>query len=156
MQGLSDISATSESLNHAREFANSLLAKGLSFDRVYSSGLQRSIETAEIFQEVLSIRSLFIEPDFNERGQGDLEGLVFEEADRLEPHPDVDIGEDKALFRNRVRNAYKRIREREKEKSLLFVLHSGTLKALFEDLEGVSIPHNVIFLTTGEGNFIIQ
>lgn len=157
VQGLTDNPASAEGLAATMQFATSLSEEGFCFDRVYSSALQRTIETAEVFQDVLGIASHFVEPYFNERSQGDLEGLTFEEADALELEPGTDTGEDRGEFKKRVVDAYQKIKEMEVGRSILLVVHSATIKAIIESegypLEGRRVPHETLFFFSSEGQF---
>lgn len=150
VQGTTDNSATPQSLNEMREFARTLRERNLNFSRIYTSDLQRTIETGEVFQEELGIRSAFIEPRFRDRGQGDLEGKTYEEADILEGIEGIYLGEERSAFRARVLIAHCMIQEREVGSNILYITHSAVAKVILESeghkLSNGVFPNNVLVL----------
>ncbi|MGK0618989.1 histidine phosphatase family protein [Meiothermus cerbereus] len=61
-------------------------AKGLRFDRIISSPLQRARAVAELMSEGLEV-PLELDPDWMEQDNGKIAGLSYEEGDRLFPQP---------------------------------------------------------------------
>ena len=139
-------------MDEVREFARRFRERKLHFSRIYTSDLQRTIETGEVFQQVLGIKSSFIEPGFRERGQGDLEGKTYEEADILEGIEGINQGEGKPAFRARVLKSHCAILDREVGSNILYITHSAEAKVILESeghkLSTGEFPHNTLFLTS--------
>ncbi len=162
IQGKTDVPLLHESIEETRQTAFRLRELGLYFRTVYTSSLQRSIETGEIAKEVLGIKRDFIEPRFNERGAGILEGKTFREiAEGRYSSKDVSI-EPKPSFRTRVVEGMDYISRIQTEDYGLVVVHAAVLRVLLDEFAGYrldakQVPHNTVFvLSPGKEFSIVQ
>jgi broad specificity phosphatase PhoE len=97
LQGQADFPLTETGRQQSQALAKRWLAEGVTFDRVISSPLARSRETAEIIAAALDMPVEF-NPVWMERNYGKLSGMNFEDATRTEgralyTEPYVPIGE---------------------------------------------------------------
>ena len=121
--------------------ASEVIAQG-SFNicRIYSSDLPRARETAEIIAEKLGLPVIYIKA-FRETNNGDLAGLIIEEAKERYPglfwrtldweqaYPN---GESPDQFFNRIRNAWQSFKREERAKAgnALLVTHGGVIDVI--------------------------
>lgn len=152
-----------DSYDQVSVLAEKLRESGVRFDTIYTSGLQRTIQTAAILSEALEIdeKRVFIEPGFNERGAGEKEGMTFDEADVFE----IEFGdsrEDYDSFSARVLTAFDSILDQEFVKrgnGVLFVTHSAVMRVIFNKFnlprQERSMPHDSAFLISPNGEFSI-
>ena len=118
---------------------------GVAFERVVSSDLRRSIETAGIVAEGLGLGTPAVEPQLRERDVGDWSGRTTEEieliwpgaiaawrAGRLDRPPG---GEHEPSFRGRVVAAVERLAGTEGG-PILVITHGGVIRSLDRHLGG--------------------
>jgi broad specificity phosphatase PhoE len=86
LQGQADFPLTETGRQQAHALAERWLAEGVTFDRVISSPLKRSRETAEIIAAALDLPVEY-NPVWMERNYGKLSGMSFEEATQTEGRP---------------------------------------------------------------------
>jgi 2,3-bisphosphoglycerate-dependent phosphoglycerate mutase len=136
IQGSSDTDLNEIGRRQAHELAAELA--DVELDAVYSSGLQRARETAEIVTagRGLEVR---IDEDLRERGFGSWEGLT--RAEIAERFPDIQHhdGETDDELRGRVLRAVERIAAAHEGAQVLVVSHGGALNALWHHAFGERI-----------------
>lgn len=104
---------------------------GTGWDAVYSSDLARAVQTAAAIGCRLGLPAL-PEPGLRERGQGALEGLTAEQAQRAHPDFDApDVGrEPAAAFERRCVMAVARLAARHPARRVVVVTHGGVVRRL--------------------------
>jgi probable phosphoglycerate mutase len=111
------------------------------FDAIYSSGLQRAHQTAEIIRGVLGHAPVAIAPGLRERNVGEFQGMHNSEIPLRWPHigeawakglrPDPPGGEPASEFEARILAAiHEMFATAAEEQTLLAVSHGGVLHAL--------------------------
>lgn len=133
-QGITNIPLNQEGINQANTLANTIVSKGLTFDVFVSSNLDRAIKTCQIIKDKLNDNSnIVIEKDIIERNFGALEGKSFEfvgeifEKNLQETFKGFENNQE--LIKRSV-NCIKRLALKYKDKKILVVSHSNTIKAL--------------------------
>lgn len=131
LQGGTDVPLNETGRRQAEALADRL--QGLRLDRIYSSALQRSRQTAEAFKARAPVEAL---PGLNEQSLGAFEGLYRDGRDpqreaeygrrRLDPEDRLDGGESATQHFARVQAAVQAIRSRHAAGAVLIVGHSGT------------------------------
>lgn len=138
-QGWADAPLSDEGVRQAAEMAARLASSDLRFDRIVSSDLSRSIDTAAVIAKALEHGEVGVEPDLRERDVGDWSGRTTEEIDiiwpgavkawrsgRLDRPPG---GEHEPAFRARVVRAVERLAAEPCE-AVLAITHGGVIRAL--------------------------
>jgi len=139
MQGGSDIPLNETGQAQARRLADVL--GGIPLDAVYSSGLQRSRQTAEALRGRAPLTPL---PGLNEQSVGAFEGVTRETRDearwkefqrrRQDPSDTLDGGESVLQHRARVKAALQTIQAAHPRGNILIVGHGGTNVKILEIL----------------------
>ena len=120
-------------------------------DVIYSSDLKRALVTAQIivFEHNLKVTAC---PELSEIDFGQLEGLTFDEINRLYPEvarmwmkqaPDLVYpgGESLAELDKRVHQFRSRLEGHSEEEAILIVAHSGVLRTLLCQILGMEPRH---------------
>jgi 2,3-bisphosphoglycerate-dependent phosphoglycerate mutase len=131
LQGATDVPLNETGRRQAEALADRLA--GVRLDRIYSSALQRSRQTAEAFTGRAPLEAL---PGLNEQSLGAFEGLYRDGRDSqreaeyerrsLDPRDRLDGGESPTQHFARVQAAMQAIRSRHASGDVLIVGHSGT------------------------------
>jgi len=143
LQGHADTELNATGREQARQLRDRL--HGLALDRVYSSTLRRSRETAEIARGAVPVTSL---PGLMEQGIGKFEGQIVDETNpevrdefarrRQDPDDALDGGESENQFVARVRAAIESLRAETPAGTILVVGHGGTNAAILRILLGLT------------------
>ncbi|KAA8531725.1 hypothetical protein F0562_006558 [Nyssa sinensis] len=111
---------------------------------VYTSDLKRALETAEIIAHSCSGLEVIKDPDLRERHLGDLQGVVFHEAAKVNPKAfqaftsrgtDQEIpggGESLDQLYQRCTSSLQRIGTKHKGERVVVVTHGGVIEALYK------------------------
>ncbi|KAL0350630.1 UNVERIFIED_CONTAM: Phosphoglycerate mutase-like protein 4 [Sesamum radiatum] len=109
---------------------------------VYSSDLKRAFDTAEIIAKSCGVLEVTKDPDLRERHLGDLQGVIFHEAAKVNPEAhkafvsnqkDQEIpggGESFNQLYERCTLALQRIANKHRGERVVVVSHGGTIRAL--------------------------
>ncbi|XP_058088657.1 phosphoglycerate mutase-like protein 4 isoform X2 [Magnolia sinica] len=120
------------------------LSKESKVSAVYSSDLKRALETAQIIAKSCNLNEVIQDPALRERHLGDLQGLVFRDAARLNPEAyrafsspktNQEIpggGESLDQLYQRMTSSLERIARKHKGERVIAVTHGGALRALFK------------------------
>ena len=143
LQGGTDVSLNETGRRQAAELADRLA--GVRLDRIYSSALQRSRQTAEALQGRAPIEPM---PGLNEQSLGAFEGLYVDGRDAqrqaeyerrsLDPDDRLDGGESLTQHFARVQAAVQAIRSRHPSGDVLIVGHGGTNALVLGALLGLT------------------
>ena len=143
LQGGTDVPLNETGRRQAVELADRLA--GVRLDRIYTSALQRSRQTAEALQGRAPIEPL---PGLNEQSLGAFEGLFVDGRDpqreaeykrrRLDPEDRLDGGESLKQHLSRVQAAVQAIRSRHTAGDVLIVGHGGTNAMVLGALLGLT------------------
>jgi 2,3-bisphosphoglycerate-dependent phosphoglycerate mutase len=143
LQGGTDVPLNETGRRQAAELADRLA--GVRLDRIYSSALQRSRQTAEALHGRAPIEPL---PGLNEQSLGAFEGLYLDGRDlqreaeyerrSLDPEDCLDGGESATQHFARVQAAVQAIRSRHAAGDLLIVGHGGTNAMVLRALLGLT------------------
>lgn len=145
-EGRYDSPLTEVGQQQAQQRAENWLARGITFDVIIASSLQRAHSTAQIVAEALKT-PLEIDPDWMEFNNGPLAGLSRDEANRLYPLPDFrnpyerfwGSGESELGFHTRIAGALERLMQRGAGRYLV-VAHGGSLNAALRIMAGSPPP----------------
>ncbi|XP_068636969.1 phosphoglycerate mutase-like protein 4 [Aristolochia californica] len=120
------------------------LSKEFSVSAIYSSDLKRAYDTAQIIAKSCGLPEVKKDARLRERNLGDLQGLVFREASKLNPKayqafvsPKTDQevpggGESLDQLYDRATSGLEEIAANHKGEQIVVVTHGGTLRALYE------------------------
>ncbi|XP_044469839.1 phosphoglycerate mutase-like protein 4 isoform X2 [Mangifera indica] len=120
------------------------LAKEFKISVVYSSDLNRALETARTIAKTCGGLEVIEDQDLRERHLGDLQGLVFSEAAKICPdahkalasqRTDMEIpggGESLDQLYKRCTTALQRIGRKHKGQRVAVVTHGGVIRALYK------------------------
>ena len=141
MQGSSDRPLNDTGRKQAKEAASFL--KGHNIEAIFSSGLLRAKETAEIIQEQ-NPAELIIDDRLRERDAGRAEGMLLAEIHKLFPtfftyHGKIPEAENESYkeAEERMWEAVSEHREKHLHKNVVIVSHSGALRALLRKIKNV-------------------
>ncbi len=146
LQGHTDTPLNSKGRQQALEVARSLAREP--WDALYSSHLERALETAAIIGDVLDL-SPRADRNLSERFFGGIHGLTAAEMDREFPwHRRSRLGitqmEPDEAFRLRIREVMTRIGRRHLGEKVILVTHGGFMRSfLLNDLLHSGIPQSV-------------
>ena len=140
MQGHTDIELNQRGKEQAAQLALALKKSGLYFDLLYTSDLQRAVDTGKAVAQALNLKTIAI-PDLRERHYGALQGVKIDEAPLLQPsiwkaykerYPDheLDGGESVMQFANRVSDALNNLKKQHQGKTIMVVAHGGVLETI--------------------------
>lgn len=147
LQGRGNSPLTEEGIERAKELRDRI--KNIHIDIIYSSPIERALNTANIIKGDKDIE-VVTDDGLMEMCFGDYEGRITDEIMKENPSWNIDLimkgdtklsapnGENLAEVRDRVSKAMDRIIEENKGKTILIVAHGITLKALmyyFKDEE---------------------
>lgn len=141
LQGHTDTPLNEHGKAQARLMARALQNTRLEFDALYSSDLQRAIDTAHAITEVLRTPATALS-DLRERHFGALQGLTTTEAPVAKPEVwqahirrdlehDLEGGESIAVFASRVSRTLEQLRQNHAGQTILVVSHGGTLDMMY-------------------------
>lgn len=141
LQGHTDTPLNSRGEIQARQMAQALKNASLSFDILYSSDLQRAVNTANAIEQLFGVQAT-IESALRERHFGVLQGLSIEQAPIAHPaiwqahiarelDHDLAGGESILQFAARVEGVIEKLRMLHSGKTILLVSHGGTLDMMY-------------------------
>ncbi|KAK6237600.1 hypothetical protein QUC31_003069 [Theobroma cacao] len=143
IQGHLDVELNEAGRQQAASVADRL-SKEPKVSAVYSSDLKRALVTAETIAARCGGLEVITDQDLRERNLGDLQGLVFREAAKLNPkahkaflshRTDQDIpggGESRDQLYQRCTSSLQRIGRKHKGERVVVVSHGGVLRALYK------------------------
>jgi probable phosphoglycerate mutase len=153
LQGWQDTPLNAHGQNQAGRLAERLQhdARNSPFDALYSSDLQRTLQTAEPAAARLDLR-VRPEPGLRERCYGVLEGVTMDRLDVEQPEaaaawksrePDrtLDGGETLRQFHNRIVATLDDIAERHARGRVLVFTHGGVLDIVWRHAHGIPLTH---------------
>ncbi len=138
LQGDTDNPLNSTGKRQALE--NAARLRGVDVDHIYSSGLKRAIQTAEVFAVRAPVTSL---EQLNERSRGVYEGRIADEVEKefrprfLDPEDDLNGGESLASTARRVSHATRDIVQSHPGGTVMIVGHSGINPLIIAELTGM-------------------
>ena len=151
LQGWQDTPLNAHGLNQARRLAERLEhdARNGPFDALYSSDLQRTLQTAEPVAARLDLR-VRPEPGLRERCYGVLEGVTMDRMDIEQPEAaaawksrdplrPLDGGETLGQFQSRVISTVDDIASRHDGERILMFTHGGVLDIIWRHASGVPL-----------------
>jgi broad specificity phosphatase PhoE len=162
IQGNTDTALNATGLKQAAHLAERL--KGVDLDRVYSSTLRRSRDTAEIARGEAPLKNL---AGLNERRVGKFEGkwldrtkdpaTVQEYPKRSrDPDDELDGGESWNQFYARVRAAFADIRNRHSSGAILIVGHAGTNQMILREIFNLSLEQALSIKQGNDELYLIE
>ncbi|KAK4488367.1 hypothetical protein RD792_004128 [Penstemon davidsonii] len=131
IQGQMDVDLNETGRKQALAVADRLSREPKIF-AVYSSDLKRALYTAEKIAKSCGVVEVTKDPDLRERHLGDLQGLVFHEAAKINPeaHKAFGGGESYNQLYNRCTLALQRIAQKHIGERVVVVSHGATIEAL--------------------------
>ena len=148
--GQTDVELGPDGIKQAEKLRDRLASE--KFDFIYVSPMRRATATAEI---IASKHQLDVIPcaELSEINFGKIEGLTYQEIDRLYPELTKSWYTKTQIFRypggesikevyNRVKKFTRRLDAHTSEDTILIVAHSGTLKMLVCDLLGFGLQYS--------------
>jgi len=161
LQGRTDIPLNSTGRQQAAKLAERL--KGVRLDAVYSSTLNRSVETATIVRGGAPVKSL---AGLNERNHGKFEGTKVDGSDpaaeqewrrrRRDPDDELDGGESLNQFYERVRATFETIRNQHSSGAFLIVGHSLTNQMILRALLGLTMQKATSIRQSNDELYLIE
>lgn len=144
IQGRRDIPLNEDGVSQAHQVGKYLKGLNISFDYIYSSPLSRAYDTAcAIKEELGSNIDIIKEDDYTERSFGVKEGCS------IAPEVFADILDDSAEgleksyeIQARVLGKTKELALKHKDKNIIVVAHSHTIKALTTAVDGEKYKFN--------------
>lgn len=133
-QGSMDIPLNDTGLSQAEAVATAIADE--SWDALYSSPLQRAMQTAEAIARKSGITEILTDPDLQERAYGVGEGLTLAEREETWPGtewPGLEPYDDMA---DRAMAALGRIAEQNIGKRILVTCHGGVIGAVLARISG--------------------
>lgn len=133
-QGNTDIPLNATGKAQARALAARLVSWPI--ENLYSSDLQRAMETANTLGDSLGLTAVF-DAGWRERNLGELEGLTKDEIAERFPHltlprqfVETKEGEAYLIFKKRIVSAFNRIMDKHTGQTTAVVSHSASLRVL--------------------------
>lgn len=147
IQGQQDSSLTGEGIAQAEALAQRLACE--KFDRIISSDLGRAHDTAKSIAAACG-HAITTDARFRERHFGAVEGLLYDEADRLYPgafsrvretDPDFVVpgGESRRQFHARVVAAFEALARAHAGETVVVVTHGGVLATLYRHIHAIAL-----------------
>ena len=133
--GTLDVKLTDQGISQALEVAGNLT--GETIGSVFASPMKRTWKTAEVIAEALGGFSIEPIPGITERSYGEWEGTSNVDMDRSQTPPG---GESPEEFNNRTITSLKPVIG---SPTILLIAHSGTFRALHDNLLGVPVFNSV-------------
>lgn len=141
LQGHTDIPLNQHGKAQAIQMARALKAIPLQFDVLYSSDLQRAVNTARAVETTFGVKAI-LQQTLRERHLGMLQGLTLDQAAHLKPdlwsiHLNRDLdhtlegGESITQFANRIHTTLENICIQHTGKTILVVSHGGVLDMIY-------------------------
>ncbi|ANN71024.1 histidine phosphatase family protein [Bordetella bronchialis] len=170
LQGWQDTPLNAHGRNQAQRLAERLHheARNGPFDALYSSDLQRTLQTAEPAAARLELR-VRPEPGLRERCYGVLEGVTMDRLDIEQPQaaaawksrePDriLDGGETLRQFHNRIVATIDDIAQRHQDERVLVFTHGGVLDIVWRHAHGIPLtrPRDAALLNAGVNRVAIE
>ncbi|XAR57817.1 Phosphoserine phosphatase [Bertholletia excelsa] len=155
LQGQLDVELNDTGRKQAAAVAHRL-SKEPTISLVYSSDLNRALDTAEIIANSCGGLEVVKDSDLRERHLGDLQGLVFHEAARACPkayraflshRTDQEIpggGESADQLYDRCTSAMERIASKHKGERVVVVTHGGVIRAFYDRASPCGQPGKVL------------
>lgn len=149
LQGWKDIPLNTAGVDQARLLAERLRNEAPHIDAIYSSDLQRALNTAEPVGQALDLR-VRLEPGIRERSFGVLEGLDLDRIEELapqaaaswksrEPQRPLEGGESLGQFHRRVVTAIEDIAAKHEGQRVLAFTHGGALDIVWRHASGIDL-----------------
>jgi len=139
--GLIDISLSKKGRDDAKELGKTLQKKD--FDKVYCSDLKRARETLEACN--LNLPTIYSK-EICEKSWGIHEGKSFAELEAMglryenfEQWVDALGGERYAEYKERIKNYFYNVIDKDDAKNILVVTHAGVIKTLLSIVKGISL-----------------
>lgn len=133
--GWSDVALTDNGRQQAALAAEAIKKSGLKFDKIISSPLSRTLDTAKIIAQIIDypVDNIVVIEDMKEKSAGSMElgpkSVLFSKTE--EEFAELG-GENAEMFRTRVKRLIPQIRkESEGASNVLIVAHSGVFKMLY-------------------------
>ncbi|ERM97352.1 phosphoglycerate mutase-like protein 4 isoform X2 [Amborella trichopoda] len=151
IQGHLDVELNEVGLQQAIAVAERL-SKESEIAAVYSSDLKRAFDTAKIIAEKCKLAEVILDPMFRERHLGDLQGVVWREAAKINPKAyqalvssktDQEIpggGESLDQLFKRCTSCLERLSNEHKGKRVVVVTHGGVIRALHKRAGPSRVP----------------
>jgi alpha-ribazole phosphatase len=147
--GYSDIELSATGYRQVARLRDRLADDGI--DAVYTSDLRRALVTAEVVSSGRKV-DIVVCPELREINYGKVEGLTFEEIERLYPEVAESIsnfslqmkfpgGEDFEELVERVNKFLDELENHASSQSILIVSHSGPVRILICRLLGIDLGH---------------
>lgn len=131
--GITDIPLNNKGIEMVSACVDNL--RKYKIEKVVTSNLTRAYQTGNIISEALNI-PICIMPNIDERNQGILEGLTFNEIEkrfgRIDGISKIEGREELKTFIDRVKNGIEYICEINKEDTILVVSHCNVLQTFFQ------------------------
>ena len=167
LQGHTDTPLNSRGEIQARQMAQALKNANLSFDILYSSDLQRAVNTANAIEQLFGVQAT-IESALRERHFGVLQGLSIEQAPIAHPaiwqahiarelDHDLAGGESILQFAARVEGVIEKLRMLHSGKTILLVSHGGTLDMMYRIASKQSLgSERIVSVPNASLNWIVH
>ncbi|OYW80144.1 MAG: histidine phosphatase family protein [Polynucleobacter sp. 32-46-5] len=167
LQGHTDTPLNSRGEIQARQMAQALKNTSLSFDILYSSDLQRAVNTANAIEQLFGVQAT-IESALRERHFGVLQGLSIEQAPIAHPaiwqahitrelDHDLAGGESILQFAARVEGVIEKLRMLHSGKTILLVSHGGTLDMMYRIASKQSLgSERIVSVPNASLNWIVH
>jgi broad specificity phosphatase PhoE len=161
IQGQTDTPLNAKGRQQAAKLAE--LLKGVRLDMVYTSGLSRSRDTAEIARGGVPVKSL---AGLNERHHGKFEGKLVDDSEPVAQQEfrrrrgiaedDLDGGETLNQFYDRVRDTFNTIRSQHDSGTFLIVGHSLTNQMILRVLLGLTLQQATSIRQANDELYLIE
>lgn len=139
--GWSNLDITDEGKKQAEELSKYLENNNLNIKKIITSDLKRAVSTANIINEKLNL-SIELEPNLREMNNGDLAGMLNDEA--LTKYPDLFFntldmnekypnGESPIEFYNRIKGWFNETYNfyKDQDGSIIIVTHAGVINIIY-------------------------
>lgn len=167
LQGHTDTPLNSRGEIQAKQMAQALKNAKLSFDVLYSSDLQRAVNTADAIVQLFGVKNT-IDSALRERHFGVLQGLSIDQAPLTYPEiwqahinreldHDLAGGESILQFAARVEGAIEKLRMLHSGKTILLVSHGGTLDMMYRIASKQSLgSERIVSVPNASLNWIVH